>query len=355
MLRIKKFLASLIATALLMSATVTSGAVTVGSNILSNPSFESSDGWNYGGIFRTSDKSHTGSYSVKTNVRGNAVAICPSKQLSVKPNTDYVLSGYVYRQDNSTWGYVDLNDISGEVQLLNTDTYGQWTYVSGVWNSGSNTNVTVRLVVEPNYTINQHLKDGVTGDVWFDDIQLCPMDYGKYSEDTPTLSSQKKNYALENSDITAKITTDKNKEYLTELKNKTNNQSWINSVTEAPLAQPVAGTAINWVLSDTKEETDKMLTGTGRDVFNQYVFTYKSTSPAFTLKSYWRIYPTGPVYHFSEVINNTARIMFSRQTIYPLLISCSKHLTTLRCTALTVHATITALTDFLQPVSSKAR
>lgn len=303
----KRIFAFFLSVVLLAVTVFGTSAYSVESSIITNSSFETGDGWNYGGIFRTNDKAHTGNYSVKTNVRGNAVAICPSKQLSIKPNTDYLLSGYVYRQDNSTWGYIDLNDMTSEIQLLNTDTYGEWVHLSGVWNSGSNTNVTVRLVVEPNYTINQHLKEGVTGDVWFDDVEFSPIDYGKYSEDIPSLSNLKKDYVLENSDIKTQITTDNNKEFLTKFENKENGISFINSVSNVPLVQPVSGATLNWVLTDVIKDTDKALSGTGKDVFNQYVFVYKSESPKLTLKTYYRIYPSGPLYHFSEIINNTGK------------------------------------------------
>ena len=38
-------------------------------------------------------------------------------------------------------------------------------YYNDALNSGNYDNVTVRMVVEPNYTINQHLGAGITGDV----------------------------------------------------------------------------------------------------------------------------------------------------------------------------------------------
>lgn len=274
-------------------------------NRLSNSSFEDNSNWSFGGIYRSSDKSHSGSYSAKSSARGQSVMVLNSQNITVKQNTDYILNGYIYRGDNSTWAYIDMNDIPGEVQLLDISTFGKWQYVCGVWNSGNRTNMNVRLVVEPNYTTNQHLKEGITGDVWFDDISLEEITYGSYSETPPVLSSQKKTYALENKDISVSLSTDQNKEYVTSIKNKNNGYSWINEASLSPLPQPVENKTISWNLVNSNFDNSKSLNGTGKDACHTLTLTYTSNSPNLTLKSYWKIYDSGPLYHYSEIVNNT--------------------------------------------------
>ena len=56
---------------------------------------------------------------------------------------------------------MDMADIVGERQLC-TSTSGSWQFLSGTWNSGSNTSVTLRLITD----------GSPTGDIWFDDISL---------------------------------------------------------------------------------------------------------------------------------------------------------------------------------------
>ncbi len=56
---------------------------------------------------------------------------------------------------------MDMADIADERQLC-TSTSGSWQLLSGDWNSGSNTSVTLRLITD----------GSPTGDIWFDDISL---------------------------------------------------------------------------------------------------------------------------------------------------------------------------------------
>ena len=279
-----------------------------GENLLSNPSFESTSGWGFSGnMFRSSDKSNSGSYSLKCNARGQSVCVCTATTVNVKPNTDYVLSGYVYRADNSAWAYIDMNDIAGEVQLLDVTSYGSFNYVTGVWNSKSNTQVQIRLVVEPNYTINQHLKEGITGDVWFDDISLNEVVYDTYSETPPTLSSSAKSYSFSNADIDVTVATDGNKEYLTSLTNKGNSYNWINNATEIPLLSEYQSGDLSWTLTSSDFDNTKELSGTGKEACHTLVNNYTCGVSGLTLKSYWKLYPTGPIYHYSEILNNTGK------------------------------------------------
>lgn len=296
------------------------GAVAAaGTNLLGNPSFETDGSWSMGSIYRSSDKAHTGSYSLKCSARGVTVCVAPySGSVSVKPQTDYLYSGYIYRADNSAWAYIDMNDHTGELQLLDIDSYGKWVYVSGVWNSGSATSVQPRIVVESNYTINQHQGSGITGDVWFDDISLTEITYDTYDETPPTLSANAKTYTMENADISVTIATDHNKEYLTSLKNKETDSSWIDKASELPLTTAYEGGNISWTLNSAQLDNRKTLTGTGKDACHTLTLTYSGNVSGLTLKSYYKIYPTGPLYHYSEIINSTGReIKFSQDDLVP--------------------------------------
>lgn len=309
--RLLSLLLSLIITAsafATITAQFSASSVSYGDNLILNPSFESASDWGFSGnMFRSSDKSKNGSYSLKCNSRGQSVCVCVANTITVERNTDYLLSGYVYRSDNSAWAYIDMNDRTGEQQLLDISTYGSWQYVTGVWNSGNSTSVQVRLVVEPNYTINQHQKEGITGDIWFDDISLTKVEYETYDETVPKLSEKAKNYPLENDDIKVSIATDDNKEYLTSITNKANNYNWINKVTQIPLVDEYKGGKITWTLSDSQYNNVSELVGKGKDDCHSLVNTYRADINGLTLKSYWKLYKTGPIYHYSEIINNTGK------------------------------------------------
>ncbi len=319
-MKIKKllsfFLAFIIALSMVSAVVPVFSAATT-QNLISNGSFESTSGWGFSGnMFRSSDKAKTGSYSLKCNARGQSVCVCNTSTISVKKNTDYILSGYIYRADNSAWAYIDFNDITGELQLLDISTYGSWQYVTGVWNSGDRTSVNVRLVVEPNYTINQHQKEGITGDIWFDDISFTEVVYDSYSETPPVLSSGATSYELENDDIKVTVVSDNNKEYLTSLTNKNNNYNWINKATEIPLLSEYQGGSVNWVLDTFQYSEPNNYSGSGKDACKVLVFNYKCEVSGLTLKSYWKLYKTGPIYHYSEIKNNTgAKISFDSSQI----------------------------------------
>jgi hypothetical protein len=77
---------------------------------------------------------------------------------------------------------MDMADLAGEQQLC-TSAAGNWQYLSGQWNSGSTTSVTLRLITD----------GSPTGDIWFDDISLAqgsgpvvtPTNTGTSSTNTP--------------------------------------------------------------------------------------------------------------------------------------------------------------------------
>lgn len=275
-------------------------------NIIPNPSFETEGGWNFlSNMARSSDKAKTGSFSAKSTVRNRSITLASSNSISVTPHTDYLFSAAIYRTDNSAWAYIDMNDMAGELQLQDTSAPGSWQYVSGVWNSGSNTSVQVRAVVEPDYHNTTPEYNGITGDIWFDDISLVPITYDSYSETPPQLSAAAKSYTIQNSQIKVTIKTDGNQEYIAELINKQNNINWIDTASAVPVVNTISGNTVNWQISDTMVDNTNPLTGTGPDTCHTITVTYTSSAPNLTLKSYWQVYPTGPLYHYSEIINHS--------------------------------------------------
>ncbi len=308
----KRFISLLVAVVMVISISAISfntSAAEAGTELIPDFSFENGTGWSLGGIYRTSDKAHSGSYSVKSSARGVTVLVATANSISVKPNTDYLFSGYIYRSDNSAWAYIDMNDAAGEVQLLNTEAYGKWQYVSGIWNSGSSHTVTPRIVVESNYTVNQHLGAGITGDVWFDDISFKELSYPDYSDAGDKLSSQAKSFSLTNSQISVTLAADNNKEYITELKNLKTGHSWISGAREIPLTDKYAGGEFSLRLSDFSLENQSLLEGSGAAACHTLTLSYATDIRGLTVKSVYKMYPTGPLYHYSEILNNTGRAL----------------------------------------------
>src|SRR6185369_5210667 len=82
--------------------------------------------------------------------------------IAVSTNTTYTYSGWVWRTATTGGSCLDMNDIAGEAQFC-TGVTGSWQFLSGTWNSGTNTSVTLRLITDgtPN------------GSIWFDDISLA--------------------------------------------------------------------------------------------------------------------------------------------------------------------------------------
>lgn len=139
-------------------------------NLVLNPDFETqgtggatdaanwTEGTNHG---RASDKFHAGGWSLHSTFRGTGTDTRTTVPIAVSPNTTYTYSGYVWRTNSTGGACMDMNDIAGETQLC-TSTSGSWQLLSGTWNSGANTNVTLRLITD----------GSPTGDIWFDDIAL---------------------------------------------------------------------------------------------------------------------------------------------------------------------------------------
>ncbi len=146
--------------------TDTPAAVT---NLVLNPGFETAGtgaadaaNWTEGSSHaRASDKFHTGGWALHSTFRGTGTDTRTTVPIAVSPNTTYTYSGYIWRTNSTGGACLDMNDIAGEKQLC-TSTAGSWQFVSGTWNSGANTSVTLRLITD----------GSPTGDVWFDDISL---------------------------------------------------------------------------------------------------------------------------------------------------------------------------------------
>jgi muramidase (phage lysozyme) len=147
-----------------------SGVARAGSNLVLNPSFEAQgnsvgdaanwlEGTNH---TRASDKFNTGGWSLHSTYRGAGTSTRTESPIVVSPNTIYTYSGYIWRTNATGASCMDMADLVGERQLC-TKTTGRWQFLTGTWNSGSNTSVTLRLIT-----------DGLpTGDIWFDDISLA--------------------------------------------------------------------------------------------------------------------------------------------------------------------------------------
>ncbi len=145
-----------------------------GSNLVLNSGFETQGSggvtdaanWTEGtNHTRASDKFHTGGWALHSTFRGVGTDTYTTAPIAVSPNTTYTYSGYIWRTDSTGGACMDMNDIVGETQLC-TSTSGSWQFLSGTWNSGMNTSVTLRLVTD----------GSPTGDIWFDDISLVGPD-----------------------------------------------------------------------------------------------------------------------------------------------------------------------------------
>ncbi|THF72677.1 arabinan endo-1,5-alpha-L-arabinosidase [Cohnella fermenti] len=147
------------------------GAPTADSSVLNtviNPSFETAYSWSLGTFSRSTDRAHTGQYSLKSTANGvNAMTSSP---IPVQPETNYRLSGWIYKSSNSGNAYLDMNDIAGEASPgVNNGSGGvTWTYVSQVWNSGTNTSLSLRCVTD----------SGINAAVYFDDLSLVKLEPG---------------------------------------------------------------------------------------------------------------------------------------------------------------------------------
>ncbi len=129
-------------------------------NLVVDGSFE--DGtWGADACERETTIVQDGEASLK-HPAGNPAIKIAAQQIAVEPNTEYTLTGWIYRENGEGWAYLDFNDIPGELELdRGMTTASEWVEVSGVWNSGDNTSIWLRAVTE-----------NCTGAVYFDNISL---------------------------------------------------------------------------------------------------------------------------------------------------------------------------------------
>ena len=154
------------------------------SNMLINPGFE--DGtttptaWNKDAFVLANstfewsiDFFHSGSRSVKI-ISATANDARWTQTVTVQPNTDYKLSGWILTNDvahtaETNDAGANLSILDGTVNHSTPSLFGDnpWTFVSLTFNSGANTQVTVaaRLGMATGST---------TGTAWFDDLKLEP-------------------------------------------------------------------------------------------------------------------------------------------------------------------------------------
>src|SRR3954454_11417544 len=143
-------------------------AARAATNGVANPSFETAGAsaadaanWTEGiNHARSSDKVHSGSWALKSSYTGTGTST-RSDPITVTPNTTYTLSGYIWATNTTGGASIDMSDLPGELTLPSRQT-GAWEFLSGTWNSGSNTSVTLRLVTD----------GSPTAPIWFDDITL---------------------------------------------------------------------------------------------------------------------------------------------------------------------------------------
>lgn len=221
-------------------------------NLINNSGFESGlNNWNaWNGNAVDNSKAHKGSKALHSQGRGNCCLVANYNQtISVSKNTYYKYSGWIYRSDNSAWAYIDMNDKAGELQLR-SEKYGEWDYVSGLWNSGSNTTVNIRCVVEKNWSTGTD----VTGDIWFDDLEFSPYQESSYSEESATLSAQAILKNISNPDAKVTIAIDNNKVFLKELANAVTNYKWIDGAREITLLKSVSGSAKSWTYNSVEDD-----------------------------------------------------------------------------------------------------
>jgi hypothetical protein len=186
----KKLMQSLMVSALVFafSGWLYGAATQADGNLVPNPSFEiagsggSKDAanWTEGtNHTRANSKFVSGSWSLRSSFVGDHTATRTAAMIAVLPNSTYTLSGYIWKSATNpgSGSCIDMNDIGGEVQLCATS-LGAWQFASGVWNSGTNTSVRLRLITDGSPNAGS----------WFDDISLTLLTAGPTATvgNTPT-------------------------------------------------------------------------------------------------------------------------------------------------------------------------
>ncbi len=259
-------------------------------NLIQNPGFENgTNNWNaWDGSAADTSKPHTGSRSLHSQGRGFCTLVATQSQsISVSRNTYYKYSGWIFRTDDSSWAYIDMNDAPGELQLR-SEKFGQWDYVSGIWNSGNNTSVSIRCVVERNWGTGSQ----VTGDIWFDDLEFSEYQEGTYSEDATVLSKSAIYKNMSNSDTEVQIAIDQNKVYISELNAADDTYKWISGAYQLPMLSKISGKAVSWQYNKLTE--------------NGSLITADFQSDNFILSVNFKLDEEGPLHIWQTLKNNSA-------------------------------------------------
>lgn len=149
----------------------------VGEELISDGSF-TKDGWllNENATI-AKNKGKGDSNALKTAMTqgsaGSAIAIANGgEDITVTPHRDYMLTAWVFvtGTPKTVTAILDMNGVEGELKLTSTtynhDKYNAnyWVQMSGIWNSGENTSVKIRAILEPTVTgkINDAYIDGIS-------------------------------------------------------------------------------------------------------------------------------------------------------------------------------------------------
>ncbi|MCQ2361030.1 MAG: GH36 C-terminal domain-containing protein [Paludibacteraceae bacterium] len=259
-------------------------------NLIINPGFENgTNNWNaWDGSAADTSKPHTGSRSLHSQGRGFCTLVATQSQsISVSRNTYYKYSGWIFRTDDSSWAYIDMNDAPGELQLR-SEKFGQWDYVSGIWNSGNNTSVSIRCVVERNWGTGSQ----VTGDIWFDDLEFSEYQEGAYSEDATVLSKSAIYKNMSNSNTEVQIAIDQNKLYISELNAADDTYKWISGAYQLPMLSKISGKAVSWKYNKLTE--------------NGSLITVDFYSDNLILSVNFKLDEEGPLHIWQTLKNNSA-------------------------------------------------
>ena len=127
-------------------------------NLITNASFETAGGstgkarsWIPGSLHtRSTERVHTGRWAFRSTFIGSSTSRGASSRLAafrIAPNTNYVLSGWIYLDSGRGAACLDMNDVPGELQICAGPFLG-WQLLSGTWNSAATREVVIRLVTD---------------------------------------------------------------------------------------------------------------------------------------------------------------------------------------------------------------
>ncbi|NRA34614.1 MAG: carbohydrate binding domain-containing protein, partial [Polyangiaceae bacterium] len=148
-------------------------ALVVPVNLIVNPSFESgTTGWNVPGggwVSVSTDTSTNGISSLRLSSESNVLISATTQEVPVTSNTNYELSFWVLNAAQTSGTAVfDLSDKptaqTETQQTFSPGTASVWTRYSGIWNSGSETVMKIRIFTTPSADFS--------GTIYFDEFSL---------------------------------------------------------------------------------------------------------------------------------------------------------------------------------------